>query len=253
MTLVSFAHDFIYLRTSKTASTSTEMYLQPFCTAPDRSVTERNPNPIISSYGIVGHRRVSQPIGLLNWPAALLHRVRGTDVWRPHMQASEVKGLLDPAFWGRATKITSVRNPFTRLVSSFYWGRRAEQAIDDRDELIEAFRATVRNGDFTVNRDVVMIDDVFVPEILIRQEHLAADLENAAGRLGLDISRTHLPMTKKTRASDPESRPSIREFYDDETTDIVRRRFAWVFDHAGYSQELPDDDRQPLQHPRLES
>lgn len=253
MTLVSFDHAFIYLRTSKTASTSTEMYLQPFCTRPGVAVVERSPNPIISRHGIVGRRPVAQPLRVRDWPGALVHRMRGTDVWRPHMRASEVKGLLDPAFWDRATKITSVRNPFTRLVSSFYWGRRAEREIDDRDALIAAFRATVRNGEFTVNRETVMIGDEFVPDILIRQEHLAADLDSAARRLGLDASRTRLPITKKTRASDPASRPSLRELYDDETTEIVRQRFAWVFEHAGYSPEVPDEHRQPPQQPRLET
>jgi Sulfotransferase family len=240
MTLVSYAHDFIYLRTRKTASTSTEMYLQPFCMPPGRSVAEYSARQIISKYGIVGRRLTDKKPSPLLRAELRLRQSLGKTNWAPHMRAKAVRDGLDPAFWDRALKISSVRNPFTRAVSAFYWRleTRGEEP-GNHDEVIRKFRNMVRKGGVQGDRDIVMIGKTFVPEVLIRQEFLADDLQALAERLSLDTSRTSLPVTKKTRSSDAAKRPSLAEMYDEETADIVRKRFDWVFTHANYPLDVP--------------
>lgn len=240
MTLVSYAHGFIYLRTRKTASTSTEMYLQPFCMPPERAVIERSPRQIISRYGIVGRRLASAKATPIQNLSLKMRRLLGKTNWSPHMPAATVRAALDREFWDRALKISSVRNPYARLVSAFYWGlAKSGGETDDPQKMIRKFRRMVRRERFADDRDIVMINGAFVPDVLIRMEHLAEDLAAVSERLGLDPTRTHLAVTKKTKSSDAAARPGLHEFYDDETAQIVQQKFNWAFAHGGYSTEVP--------------
>ena len=159
------------------------------------------------------------------------------------MEASRVRDRLTRGFWNRSLKLTSVRNPFARVVSSFYW--QGEVAGKPREALapevqVTRFRRMVRNGGFHDDREIVFLDGTFVPELLIRQEHLVDDLASVADRLGLDTANAQLPVTKKTASSNETARPSLPELYDDETAEIVRDRFAWAFEHGGYSRDVAD-------------
>jgi hypothetical protein len=241
MTLVSFAHDFVYLRTRKTASTSTEMYLQPFCMPPGHEVTEFNPRQIISEFGIVGRRLGNAPVPAWKRFELTARRHLGLRNWTPHMTAQQVRDWLEPAFWNRALKISSVRNPFARVVSEFYWEIEKDGAPPEQDAaaLIRRFRRRIRKGRFQDDRDIVMIDGHFVPDVLIRQEYIADDLAALVERLGLDPSKTSLPVTKKTKSSEAAARPPLADFYNDETAEILRARYAWAFEHGNYSPEVP--------------
>lgn len=244
MTLVSYTHDFIYLRTRKTASSSISMYLQPFCAPPGTAPIELNPFPLITDYGIVSRSWGKNPVPpevAAGHPGASL---AGPDrQWVAHMEASRVRDRLAPGFWKRAIKLTSVRNPFARIVSSFYWqgafaGKPKEELAPEVQ--VARFRRMVLNGKFQDDREIVFLEGRFVPELLIRQEHLVEDLAGVASRLGLDTTHSHLPVTKKTASSNETARPSLADLYDDETADIVRDRFDWVFVYAGYSREIAD-------------
>ncbi|RME15449.1 MAG: hypothetical protein D6801_07390, partial [Alphaproteobacteria bacterium] len=202
---------------------------------------ERNPRPIVSSHGIVGRRLTSEKPSVLFRAELLARRLLGKTNWSPHMPAERVRAALDPDFWNRALKISSVRNPFAREVSEFYWWATKRGAdLSDRDSVIEQFRARVRSGLTHNDVGIVFLGKRFVPDVLIHQETLREDLAALAERLGLDTSMTRLPVTKKTASSERSARPSLRELYDDETADIVRKRFKWAFRHGNYSLEVPE-------------
>lgn len=240
MTLVSYKHNFVYLKTRKTAGTSTEMFLQAYCVPPGKKVTEYQPHPIVSEYGIAGRRRVSETLKWYQKPRHLWQVRNGTHNWYPHMAASKVKAGLDPEFWEQALKISSVRNPFKRMISAYYWSlKQRNGAQTNRDDVIDGFRRKILSRKIQNDHAIVFLDGEFVPDVLIRQEHLADDLNALVDRLGLDPSLAHLPVTKKTNSSSADQRPSTAEFYDEETADIVRDRFSWVFEHANYSLEVP--------------
>jgi len=241
MTLVSFQHNFVYLRTRKTASTSVEMYLQPFCMPAGQAVSEYNRRQIISDVGIVGRRLRDTSPPLHIRASGTMRRMLGRPNWRPHMSAQEVHANLPASFWSSALKVSSVRNPFARTVSSFFWFLALrDETIDEPMKLVSRFRYYVRNGRFHDDREIVTLDGQFLPDVLIRQEHLAGDLAALSERLGLDTSQSTLPVTKKTKSSDKAARPTLRAFYNDKTADIVRERFAWAFEHGPYPLEVPE-------------
>ena len=77
--LISHAYRFIFIKTVKTAGTSVEAFLEPYCCPEDHIVKHWTPT-LISDFGIVGQR----------WPS----KDRDNLGFYNHMPASEVKSLF---------------------------------------------------------------------------------------------------------------------------------------------------------------
>lgn len=223
MVLVCHEHKFIFLKTRKTAGTSVEMYLQPFCTPPDTPVVERT-HAIETDFGIVGARLIGKK-----------KRTERDQIWKNHMLARNAKFELGPEIWDAYRKITVVRNPFDRMVSYFHWkdrdvdfeGRSAEDLAPDFKHFL---REAVYHNDYAIAH----VEGEYIIDDVVRYEHLIEDLEALVASLELDTSRTELPWAKKTRAT-----RSVAGYYDDETIAIVRKKMAWVFNRFGYAPEPP--------------
>jgi len=229
MTLVSHDHKFILLRTRKTASTSTEMYLQPYCTPPGTPVVELG-ECIVSEHGIVGQR-----LGKTREVPAAEGVVR--DQWFSHHAAQKLKSKLGASVWKEYTKITIVRNPFEKVRSAFMWQNRNKLETWTDKQKINRFRRQVKAERYKDDREIVFTKlkskkPIFAPQVLIRSEHLQEDLLSLSETLKLDPSITTLPHTKST----VKKRPSIplADWYDTETIDCVRQRLAWIFEHGDY-------------------
>lgn len=228
--LVSHDHKFILLRTRKTGSTSVSMFLQPFCTPPNTPVEEWG-EAIISDHGIVGQR-----LGALRKQAPADPGVV-RDEWFAHHSAQGLKNKLGDEIWNSYTKISIIRNPFQRAVSSFTWAAR--EKIDEltNQQKIRRFRRKLRKGKFENDREIVFLKPnsdapVFVPDRLIRFEHMRDDLEALCADLGLDTTKSELPHTKHT--SSKRKAIPLAKWYDEETTAIVRKSFDWVFSFGNY-------------------
>ena len=106
--LISHKHNFIYLKTTKTASTSIEALFEPLCMYDDDYEPSHSREQYVSEKGIVGKR--------------------GLDVsnaeWYNHMPASELRQKIGPEKFEEYHKFTSIRNPFSKEVSRFYHERR---------------------------------------------------------------------------------------------------------------------------------
>src|SRR5690242_16177876 len=101
--LVSHTKQFIYLKTTKTAGTSVEIFFQPFCLSPDHpcySSPTHEMNEVISNYGIVGYRG-PQPI-----PKVAFYN---------HMAAVEIKKWIGSEIWDHYFKFCVIRNPFDKI------------------------------------------------------------------------------------------------------------------------------------------
>ncbi len=232
MALVSHQHKFVYLKTFKTGSTSTEMALQPLCAPPGTEVRQYGP-ALVSDYGIVGARG----------------KFTGSDTtgWHNHMSAKRVAWKLGPLTWMRYLKIASLRNPFDKAVSWYWFWAGREGRVPG--EPVEDFRAFIREQDakgyFRSARDT----DWRVTHILgrpiidqyIRLEHLRADLDTLFSQLGITGVTLDIPKVKtKTRKKDPLDVP---DYFDTPTADILRRHLGWIFDAGGYSRDPADAGR----------
>lgn len=230
MVVISHTHEFIFLETRKTAGTSVEMLLEPLCTPAGHVVKEKTA-ALVSRFGVVGRRLTEPPT------SRGIARVFTTD-WHNHMPAAEVRRALGRRRWNRYRKVSTVRNPFDRMVSQFHYRMRNEP-LQERDfsELRADFRDFVLHGKWPNDYRIVHCNGQFVIDHAIRFESIQQDIEDFLSVMGIDGYRAQLPLTKSTAAA-RKSRP-VADYFDRETIDAVRKKLSWVFEHFEYP-EAPD-------------
>ena len=232
MALVSHQHGFIYLKTFKTGGTSTEMALQGLCTPPGTKVKHYGP-AILSDVGIVGAR-------------GKFTQTEKTG-WHSHMSAKKVAWKLGPLKWLRYHKIASVRNPFDKAVS-WYWFATQKTPRPEQGS-VEDFRAFLREQDAAgyfrsaedIDWRVTHLMGRPVIDHYLRLEHLQEDLAALCAKLGVADVSLDVPQVKaKSRKQDPRDVP---EYFDAATADILRRGWGWIFEAGGYSLDPADAGR----------
>lgn len=228
MVLVCHKHDFIFLKTRKTAGTSVEMALETLCVPPGQKITEYRPVQK-SEYGIVGSRGDDYKLTGLN-------KLRRPWDWRNHQTASFVYRMIGKKFWDQCTKITSVRNPFDRMVSHYHYVTNYHGNTEtDFDSIRAAFRNFCHSNRWSDDRRIVHLKDKFIIDHAVRFENMVDDLETIARKLDLPLETHALPVTKsmaKTR-----KKYDVPDYYDNDLIELVKKRMSWVFDHFDYPLE----------------
>jgi len=221
MVAVSNSHNFIFLKTRKTAGTSIEMYLQPLCTAAGSPVVEKT-RAMETEHGIIGSRLIDR------------------DDWKPldrkywaHSKASELRDNLGEKRWGELYKLTCVRNPFDKVLSHYFWNQK--RAGNDMPATVDAeiaeFRKFVHSDEWANDRSVVFLAGAYQPDFAIRFENMAQDLSTFLSNVGVTDALPAMPETKVTRTS---RRAEFADYFDKDSADIIRDRFRWIFSRFDY-------------------
>ena len=222
MVLVLHSHEIVYLKTRKTAGTSVEMLLQSAGRLGEQPVREST-HAVLSDEGIVGMRKVHPKI-----------RTPLDKIWNNHMPAARIRDELGAERWASYTKLACVRNPFDRVISQFHWRRSGDANVSERD-LVSEFRDFAKT-DWADDNDVVLIDGAFVPDRLIRFEHLSDDLQSLSDATGLSLSIKELPHTKNRQSRRGDL--TTGDYYDRRSADAVRTKMRWAFEHCGYAESI---------------
>lgn len=226
MVLVCNDPKFIFLKTMKTASTSVEMLLEPFC-APEGHKVSETVDVIVSDRGIIGSRLTGAQL------PKDLSGIYGK--WRNHMPAAMVQQLVGLITWRQSLKITTVRNPFDRMVSLFHYAiRNVPAPRGGFDGIRTNFLYWIQNGVWSADDNIVLIDGALCVDFMVRFEHLREDLTTLGVQLGLDISPDKLPHTKSTADT---RKYKTRDYYDEDAVKKVVERHAWVFKNCDYARE----------------
>jgi hypothetical protein len=225
MVMVSHAHDFVFLKTRKTAGTSVEMVLEPFCRPPGCEVFERT-RTLKSAYGIVGRRLMPRP----PW-----HRFLMITDWYNHMPARAVRAALGAERWDRYRKITCIRNPFDLAVSRFHWelARHDIPEATDFAETRKRFHDMVMSGRFDCDHGIVHIDGQYVADETVMFERLSGDLEKLVSSINPGAAKMNIPHTKKTanRRQQP-----VAAYFDTLSIAAIHKSAAWVFERFNYPE-----------------
>ena len=228
MVLVCHPHRFIFMKTRKTAGTSVEMYLERFAIPGDRYTGSEEVRETVTDTGILGSR---------------LGGRRKGDTWYNHMPAKRVRSQLGAPTWDSYLKITTVRNPYARLLSQFLYRRGGRYPGDEREfaRLRDEFVRFVKGGwfrrrEWTNDLEIAGIDGRVEMDVLIRNETLHEDVEALCARLGLPWEPARLPHTKK--AAGDKGRFPLALYYTPETRRIVAREFDWLLSRVPY--RLPE-------------
>jgi len=216
--ILSHSKKFIFQRTKKTAGTSIEIYFQPWCTTPERNELTDKYNEAVTDQGIVGSR--SRPY----------------DKFYDHMPWYQVMNLIGKPLWDSYFKFCSIRNPWDKVVSRFYWETKnvnyADMPFTEVQRLFNLFvRSHLRvlwdDKDMYIDQGRTQLD------FHIRYEHLHEDLETVCERLDIPWQPERLGQFKSGIRY--HTNPYQDYYTDDFVYGTVVRHSKFEIDHFGYT------------------
>jgi len=215
--LVSHKHKFIYIKSIKTAGTSTEIFLEPYCVS---NVLESHGREMIQTdEGIIG-TRMNQ------------HLAEISEFYN-HMPPYKIKNSIGEETFNSYTKIINIRNPFDMMVSHYYFKptfdlySRVEMSFEDY-----LLTTNVVEDLSKKYRDLMYIEDEFIVDEIVRFENLEEDIFKLLDKLELPSPKRELGEYKKNKR-----RPDKdwKKMYSNETKELVEKHFKFYLDLFNYS------------------
>jgi hypothetical protein len=178
--ILSKKHQFIFLKTSKTAGTSFEIALSKYA-GPDDIITpiSEEDERLRSTLGYCG------PQNHLHNEAGHTWTKRGNSSRQKfynHNTPAEILNLVGAPLFSSLLKVSIVRNPFDMAVSRYFWDHRNQQnlpATHFREWLLS------RPSVLLMNRDMTHIKDTCVVDVMIRFEAFETDIPEFSRKVGL--------------------------------------------------------------------
>lgn len=234
MVLVSHIYKFIYIKNRKCASTSVEAFFTQYCLPTTKNSITINPstrkpqivknnrkyntknnihtqdahNEHISKFGIIGRRGRGHEIG------------RG---WVNHISAKNIQTKLGEKIFNKYYKFSVVRNPYDKMVSMYFWAHKQDK---------QSFNDFCKTSNVN-NLSIHTIDDICSCDVYIRFEHLHEDIKKVCEYLQLpNYNINNLPTHKSNTRK---NKKHYREYYDEETRNIVYESHKKEFELFGYT------------------
>ena len=215
--LVSHKHKFIYIKSIKTAGTSTEIFLEPYCVT---NVLESHGREMIqTNEGIIG-TRMNQ------------HLAEISEFYN-HMPPYKIKNSIGEETFNSYTKIINIRNPFDMMVSHYYFKPTFDLYSNSEMSFEDYLLKTNVVEDLSKKyRDLMYIEDEFIVDEIVRFENLEEDIFKLLDKLELPSPKRELGEYKKNKR-----RPDKdwKKMYSNETKDLVEKHFKFYMDLFNYS------------------
>jgi len=214
--LVSHRKRFIFTKTVKTAGTSVESYFEKYCMPDGEWQESHSRKEYVSETGIIGCRGANAK----------------ESTWYNHMSAADIRERVGREVWDNYYKFTVIRNPFEKLISGFSMFEH-DKLLDriEGETPVERFRNWVQNGGSIRDRNKYLIDREECVDYFIRFEDLHGGIKHVCDHLSIPFEPSRVPEFKKGIRDDT---LGVREYYDNETERLVRKRYAWEFEKFGY-------------------
>ncbi len=226
--IVSHRHQFIFIKTRKTAGTSIEIALSAHCGPDDiMSPISKEDELVRRELGYPGpqhHLKRPAEYNLRDW----WDRFRGERPRRfyNHAPASVVKAIVGDEVWDSYFKFCFDRNPFDKAISKYYWTTKRKKQPPDMNEWLQNC-PTYKIS----NWDMYSLDGDLAMDFVGRFEHLQEDLQQAFDRIGLEGS----PELPRTKTGTRKSRAHYRDLLTEETRQRLERDCAREIELLGYS------------------
>lgn len=244
MVLISHKHHFIFTKTFKTGGSTVEKYFQQFC-LPDHLAGINFNEFYEGSEGIVGKRGGN----------------RKPDKWHSHISAEKLKNQVNEEVWNKYFKFTIVRNPFTKLISAYFFLKELERrsdfskklknrikwhfplkpefyppyVIDHPEKDIPNFQKWLKKGAFWDDKLVFRINAEICVDYVMKVERLEEEIQTICKKLNLPFNPDQIPKAK-SRVKPSWAKPAL--FYNDEMMKLVKEKYEFELKEFGY--EFPD-------------
>ncbi|PCI64616.1 MAG: hypothetical protein COB37_00685 [Kordiimonadales bacterium] len=231
--ILSHDHQFIFVKTEKTAGTSVEMALTSHC-GPLDIVTPIAPEDERkrAALGLAPKNRIITgpykagseiPDGVDF--AKHINRNQVLFRFKNHSGARQIKEQIGDKLWDRYFKFTIERNPWDSQVSLyFYW-----KSVNPKFTM--NFGTFLQRANEPLNWERYTIDDKIVVDEVIQYEKLTEGLAAIKDKIGIDISQS-LPRAKSNTGR---NKRDYRELYNAELRQRVAKGYEKVIDTFGYT------------------
>lgn len=222
--ILSRKHRFAFIKTLKTASTSTEIFLSRYAGSDDVITYLPPPDETIRrGIGAPGPQNCFNPL----WKQIYL-RLTGVSrndaayAFHHNISAAELRDRI-PTDWAHLVTFTIVRNPFDRAISKFFNDHKREAIARLRDarphtrEEINTYIRSLPDRELTNWHLYTDADEIIVTDVL-RYENLAPDLGRVLAKTGLT-----------------------------ETVDLPKAKGSWRLDHRHYSEVIDAGTRKRIE------
>ncbi len=228
--IVSFEHEFVFLKVPKTAGTSVELFLDPLA-GEDAIVTRITPvEPGNRPRNIAPTpKAVSRALWSAGRDRAALGRIvttarRREPLFYNHMPASLVRERIGAKRWNRMYRFCFDRNPWDKSISRYFWRTRR---LDPRPPFDEW---AIVAGNLPNAHRIYTIDGDLAVDTVGRYEHLRDDLAAVLTKLGID-----------TPVDLPHAKASVRPAQDatpigERAEAAIRTAFQWEIEHFGWER-----------------
>ncbi|MFQ3343502.1 MAG: sulfotransferase family 2 domain-containing protein [Candidatus Poseidoniales archaeon] len=230
--IVSHEHQFIFIKTRKTAGTSIEVTLSKECGLRDIITPIQKIDEEIRSN--LGHR------GPQNYKITknrLFDNLRNLLGFKPqehynHSPAKLIRERIGDSDFNSYLKFCVVRNPWDRAVSEYYWllngpGKDRWPEGKTFGEFIQESKA-----DLLSDSHIYTIDGKSAIDRFIKYENLDAELNECLKEIG--ISNVELPRTKSGTRN---SKAHYSLLFDDESIKKITEICSWEILNLGYEFE----------------
>ncbi len=221
--LLSPEYKFVFVHVPKTAGSSLDMALRPYCISPKRTLW----------------RSLTRRLPIVEAP----HRAH----FRIHDTADFIRRKLSPDVYDRLTSFAVVRDPFDHAVSHYEYMKqyRSPKIAENFSQMsfldYLTYRTTPRRSFDRIfarlpDQSYFLCDrrgDVQVKQVL-KFENLQADFNALAKTLNLP----HFELPKINPARSRKADTNVASYFDDATAQLVRKIYARDFENFGYSTQL---------------
>jgi len=222
--IISHKYKYIFIKTSKTASTSIELALSRYCGDED-IITPVSPEDELERNRL-GYRGPQNYLPAdvdcshIDREAAKKHGFYN------HISGKEIQHFVGEETWSSYYKFCFERNPWDRFISLYYWRCKAEprptiaEFLESKYPLMlrkHGFNLYTANGEIIVNR-------------VCRYENLSEELEQVRVQLGLP-EKLDLPWAKSSFRND---RRSYRDILSPKQQEEIGKLFNQEISMFGY-------------------
>ncbi len=220
--IISHKHQFIFIKTRKTAGTSIEIALSKFC-GPDDIITPiaSEDEDIRKELGYPGPQNFLLPIWKYGFGDVVKRVTKGKKLrFYNHISAGRVMDLVGHKMWDRYYTFCFERNPWDRIISDYYWVHKSEP----RPSIQEFVRSKEVMGYKKAGYCNYLIDGEVGVDQVCKFENLGEELEAFRKRVGipepLELPRAKSQYRKDKRTYseilNKEDRAYISELFHDE-------------------------------------
>jgi hypothetical protein len=226
--LVSHKHEFIFLRPRKAASTTVEAYFERFCL----------PKKALIDYQVKEGR--SESITTAGIVTARLQPNRS--VWHNHMAANLIRKHLTPRVWNEYHKFSIIRNPYTQILSWYYFylgalnkhqTRKVTDNVDTERKWFEHWLTRNNNclNFFVREESFISLRNNYCYNDIIRFEDLENEIKRVTDVLNLPFDASFIKNFKSNY------KPSFTaaELYTKKSKQIVTNIAKHRLEHFGYT------------------